>query len=223
MSESDPSVKSRLPLNRERVFQAAVALADERGVEALTMRALGEQLGIEAMSLYHHVANKDELLDGMIEVVFTEIELPTTGVDWKAAMRGRAISTREALARHRWAVGLLQSRTSPGPANFRLVNAVLGCLREAGFSVENAVHAYSALDAYIYGFALQEKTLPVDSPAELAEAAENMRRQFSADEYPHIAETITERVTRSGYDFADEFEFGLDLILDSLERLRGTA
>jgi len=221
-NESDPSVKSRLPLNRERVFQAAVALADERGVEALTMRALGEQLGIEAMSLYHHVANKDELLDGMIEVVFTEIELPTTGVDWKAAMRGRAISTREALARHRWAVGLLQSRTSPGPANFRLVNAVLGCLREAGFSVENAVHAYSALDAYIYGFALQEKTLPVDSPAELAEAAENMRRRFSAPEYPHIAETITERVTRSGYDFADEFEFGLDMMLGALEQVRGT-
>jgi len=221
-NESDPSVKSRLPLNRERVFQAAVALADERGVEALTMRALGEQLGIEAMSLYHHVANKDELLDGMIEVVFTEIELPTTGVDWKAAMRGRAISTREALARHRWAVGLLQSRTSPGPANFRLVNAVLGCLREAGFSVENAVHAYSALDAYIYGFALQEKTLPVDTPAELAQAAESMRRRFAAAEYPHIAETITERVTRSGYDFADEFEFGLDMMLGALEQLRGT-
>ena len=221
-NESDPSVKSRLPLNRERVFQAAVALADERGVEALTMRALGEQLGIEAMSLYHHVSNKDELLDGMVEVVFSEIELPTTDVDWKTAMRRRAISTREALARHRWAVGLVQSRTSPGPANFRVVNAVLGCLREAGFSVENAVHAYSALDAYIFGFALQEKTLPVDTPAELAQAAESMRRRFAAAEYPHIAETITERVTRSGYDFADEFEFGLDMMLGALEQLRGT-
>ena len=110
----------------------------------------------------------------------------------------------------------------PGPANFRVVNAVLGCLREAGFSVENAVHAYSALDAYIYGFALQEKTLPVDTPAELAEAAESMRRRFAAAEYPHIAETITERVTRSGYDFADEFEFGLDMMLGALEQLRGT-
>jgi AcrR family transcriptional regulator len=221
--QSDPSIQTRVPLSRARVFQAAVVLADERGLESLTMRALGDQLGIEAMSLYHYVANKDELLDGMVEVVFSEIEPPTTDVDWKTAMRRRAISTRQALARHRWAIGLLQSRTSPGPANFRLVNAVLGCLREAGFSVENAAHAYSAQDAYIYGFALQEKTLPVDTPAELAEAAENMRRRFSADEYPHIAETITEHITKSGYDFADEFEFGLDLILDGLERLRGTA
>jgi AcrR family transcriptional regulator len=223
VKQSDPSVEPRIPLNRERVFQAAVGLADERGLESLTMRALGEELGVEAMSLYHHVANKDELLNGMVEVVFSEIELPTTDVDWKTAMRRRAISTREALARHRWAVGLLGSSTSPGPASFRLVNAVLGCLREAGFSVENAAHGYSALDAYIYGFALQEKTLPVDTPEELAEAAENVSRQFSADEYPHIAETITEHVTKSGYDFADEFEFGLDLILDGLERLRDRA
>ncbi len=222
MKQSDPSVSPRIPLTRERVFQAAVVLADERGLESLTMRALGEELGVEAMSLYHYVANKAELLDGMVEAVFSEIELPTTDVDWKTAMRRRAISTREALARHRWAVGLLQSSTSPGPASFRLVNAVLGCLRAAGFSVENAAHAYSAQDAYIYGFALQEKTLPVDTPAELSEAAENLRRQFSADEYPHIAETITEHVTRSGYHFADEFEFGLDLILDGLERLRDT-
>jgi AcrR family transcriptional regulator len=223
VKQSDPSVEPRIPLTRERVFQAAVLLADERGLESLTMRLLGEELGVEAMSLYHYVANKDELLDGMIDVVFSEIEPPTTDVDWKTAVRGRAISTRKALARHRWAVGLLQSSTRPGPANFRLVNAVLGCLREAGFSVENAVHAYSAQDAYIYGFALQEKAMPVDTPGELAQAAESIRRQFSADEYPHLAETITEHVTKSGYDFGDEFEFGLDLILDGLERLRGIA
>jgi AcrR family transcriptional regulator len=223
LKQSPPSVEPRVPLSRQRVFHAAVALADERGIDSLTMRALGDELGVEAMSLYHYVANKDELLDGMVDVVFSEIELPTTDVDWKTAMRRRAISTREALARHRWAVGLLESSMSPGPANFRLHNAVLGCLREAGFSVENAVHAYSVQDAYIYGFALQEKSLPVDTPGELAEAAESLRRQFSADEYPHIAETITEHVTKSGYDFADEFEFGLDLILDGLERLRGTA
>jgi AcrR family transcriptional regulator len=223
VKQSEASVEPRIPLTRERVFQAAVGLADERGIESLTMRALGEELGVEAMSLYYYVANKDEVMDGMVDVVFSEIELPTTHVDWKTAMRRRAISTRESLARHRWAVGVLESSTSPGPANFRLHNAVLGCLREAGFSVENAVHAYSVQDAYIYGFALQEKTLPVDAPGELAEAAESLRRQFSAAEYPHIAETITEHVTKSGYDFADEFEFGLDLILDGLERLRGTA
>ena len=220
MNPSEPRAEPRIPLTRERVFQAAVALADERGIESLTMRALGEELGVEAMSLYHYVANKDELLDGMVDVVFGEIELPTTDVDWRTAMRRRAISARESLTRHRWAVGLLESSTNPGPANFRLHDAVLECLREAGFSVENAVHAYSVQDAYIYGFALQEKTLPVGTPAELAEAAENMRRLFSADEYPHIAETITEQVTRPGYDFAKEFEFGLDLILDALEPLR---
>jgi AcrR family transcriptional regulator len=223
VEQSDPSVEPRIPLNRERVFQAAVALADERGLESVSMRALGEELGVEAMSLYHYVANKDELLGGMVDVVFSEIEPPTTGVDWKPAMRQRAISTREALARHPWAVGRLGSSPSPGPAHFRLVNAVLGCLREAGFSVENAVHAYSALDAYIYGFALQEKTLPVDTPGELAEAVESTRHQFSADEYPHLAETITGHVTKPEYDFADEFEFGLDLILAGLERLRNTA
>jgi AcrR family transcriptional regulator len=222
MTKTDPSLKPRVPLSQERVLHAAVALADERGLEALTMRALGKKLGVEAMSLYYYVANKDELLDGMIDLVFSEIELPTTDVDWKTAMRRRAISTREALARHRWAVGLLESSMRPGPANFRLHNAVLGCLREAGFSVENAAHAYSLQDAYIYGFALQEKSMPVETPEQLAEAAESLRRQFSADEYPHIAETIAEHVTKD-YDFADEFEFGLDLILDGLERLRATA
>jgi AcrR family transcriptional regulator len=222
MAKTDASPKPRAPLSQERVLQTAVALADEHGLEALTMRALGEELGVEAMSLYYYVANKDELLDGMVDVVFSEIELPTTDRDWKTAMRRRAISTREALARHRWAVGLLESSMRPGPANFRLHNAVLGCLREAGFSVENAVHAYSLQDAYIYGFALQEKSMPVETPEQLAEAAENLRRQFSADEYPHIAETITEHVTKD-YDFADEFEFGLDLILDGLERFRNTA
>src|SRR5918994_3558423 len=223
MEPSDPSVQPRVPLSRERVFQAAVALADERGLESLTMRALGDELGVEAMSLYHHVGNKDELLDGMVDVVFGEIELPTTDLDWRSAMRRRAISTREALARHRWAIGILQSSTSPGPASFRLVDAVLGCLRDAGFSVEDAVHGYSAQDAYIYGFALQEKNLPVGTPAELAEAAQGVSRRFSAEDYPFIAETIAGQVTRPGYDFADEFVFGLDLILDGLERLRGIA
>jgi AcrR family transcriptional regulator len=223
MKQAEPGVPVRPPLSKERVFQAAVALADERGLGALTMRAVGDELRVEAMSLYHHVANKRELLDGMVEVVFAEIELPTTAGDWKAAMRRRAISTREALARHRWAVELLQSATTPGPAQFRLVNAVLGCLRDAGFSVEDAVHGYSAQDAYIYGFALQEKNLPVGTPAELAEAAQRVSRRFSAEDYPFIAETIAGQVTRPGYDFADEFVFGLDLILDGLERLRGIA
>ena len=219
MKQSDPSVESRAPLNRERVFHAAVVLADERGIESLTMRALGEELGVEAMSLYYYVANKDELLDGMVDLVYGEIGLPSGEIGWKTAMRQVAISAHEALSRHRWAIMLMETRTSPGPANLRHHDSVIRTFREAGFSIELAIHAFSLLDSYISGFALQELTLPFDTPAELAEAAESLLRQFSADEYPYLAETITEHVTKPGYDFADEFEFGLDLILGGLERL----
>ena len=223
MKQSDPSVERRVPLNRERVFHAAVVLADERGIDSLTMRALGEELGVEAMSLYYYVANKDELLDGMVDLVYSEIELPSGEADWRTAMRQVATTAHEALSRHRWAITLMESRTSPGPANLRHHDSVIRTFREAGFSIELAIHAFSVLDSYISGFALQELTLPFDTPGELAEAAESIRRQFPADEYPYLAETITEHVTKSGYDFAEEFEFGLDLILDGLEGLRGTA
>ncbi|MGY1636123.1 TetR/AcrR family transcriptional regulator C-terminal domain-containing protein [Geodermatophilus sp. SYSU D00742] len=210
---------SRPPLSRERVLAAAVALADAGGVEGLSMRRLGEALGVEAMSLYHHVANKDALLDGMIDVVFAEIELPT-GEDWQAAMRRRAISARAALSRHRWAIGLMESRTSPGPATLRQHDAVLGCLRAAGFSVVLAGHAFSAIDSYVYGFALQERGLPFDTPEETAELAQVMLAAFPVDTYPHLHEFTTEHVMRPGYDYATEFEFGLDLVLDGLERAR---
>jgi AcrR family transcriptional regulator len=223
VKQTDPSAEPRVPLNRERVFRAAVALADERGIESLTMRALGEELGVEAMSLYYYVANKDELLDGMVDLVYGEIELPFGEADWKAAMRGVATSAREAFSRHRWAITLMETRTRPGPANLRHHDSVIRTFREAGFSVKQAIHAFSLLDSYISGFALQELTLPFDTPAELAEAAQSILAQFPADEYPHLAETITEHVTKSGYDYADEFRVGLDLILDGIERLRDTA
>jgi AcrR family transcriptional regulator len=208
------------------VLRAAIALADEAGVESLTMRKLAKELGVEAMSLYNHVANKDDLLDGIVEIVFSEIELPPPGADWKTAMRLRAISTRQALSRHRWAVGMMESRMTPGPANVRLHDSVLGCLRRTGFSVEMAVHAYSVQDSYIYGFALQEKgfALQRDSlPADEESLAKAMLRQLPPNEYPYIAETVGGYVTGDGFEFADEFEFGLDLILDALERLRDTA
>lgn len=224
--QAERRAKRRGPLNRERVLGAAIRLADEAGVESMTMRKLAKELGVEAMSLYNHVANKDDILDGIVEIVFSEIELPPTGVDWRAAMRQRAISTREALSRHRWAIGLMESRMTPGPANIRLHDSVLGCLRQAGFSVEMAVHAYSVQDSYIYGFALQEKgfalqrnSLPVDAES----LAKTMLRQLPANDYPYIAEAVGSYVTGSGYEFADEFEFELDLILDALEGLRGTA
>jgi AcrR family transcriptional regulator len=211
-------------LSRELVLRAAVRLADRDGLESLTMRKLADELRVGAMSLYHHVPNKDRLLDAMVDAVFNEVELPSPDVDWKTAMRQRAISTREVLSRHRWAVGLLESRLNPGPASYRLHNAVLGCLREAGFSIELAVHAYSVQDAYIYGFALQEKSLPFETAEESAAVAEvmvaEMLRQFPADEYPYLVEVVGGYVATSGYDFADEFLYGLDLILDGLERRR---
>jgi AcrR family transcriptional regulator len=205
------------------VLRAAVAFADERGVGSLSMRKLGEALGVEAMSLYNHVASKDELLDGMVDLVFGAIDLPSGAADWKAAMRVRAVSARQALACHSWAIALMQSRTSPGPATLRHHDAVIGSLREAGFSIELAAHAFSALDSYIYGFALQEASLPFNTTEETAEMAETIMNQFPADEYPHLAELTVEHVLQPGYDYGNEFEFGLDLILDGLERLRGSA
>jgi AcrR family transcriptional regulator len=221
--QSEPSAEPRVPLNRERVLRAAVAIADERGIESLTMRALGEELGVEAMSLYYYVANKDQLLDGMVDLVYGEIELPSDEADWKTAIRDVAASAHDALSRHRWAITLMETRTRPGPANLRHHDLVIRTFREAGFSIKHAIHAFSVLDSYISGFALQQLTLPFDSSEELAAAAESILAQFPAEEYPHLAETITEHVTKSGYDYADEFAVGLDLILDGIERLRDTA
>jgi AcrR family transcriptional regulator len=200
------------------VLQAAVALADETGIESLTMRKLGQALRVEAMSLYYHVANKEALLDGMVDLVFGEIEFPTSGADWKTAMRQRAISARAALRRHPWAVALMESRRTPGPANLRHHDAVLGCLRRAGFPVALAAHAYSLLDAYIYGFALQEASLPFKDPQETTEVAQEIMAAFPADAYPHLTELAVQHVLQPGYDYGDEFQFGLDLILDGLER-----
>ncbi len=214
----------RLPLSRERVLGAAVAFADENGIASLSMRKLGEALGVEAMSLYNHVANKDQLLDGMVDLVFGEIDLPGGGADWKMAMRERAESARQALRRHPWAIALMSTRTSPGPATLRHHNGVIGSLREAGFSIEMAAHAFSALDSYIYGFALQEATLPIgETEEETIEVAQMMMAQVPADVYPHLTEFTVEHVLQPGYDYGDEFGFGLGLILDGLEtKIRAT-
>jgi len=212
----------RAPLTRDQVLRAAVALADEGGIEALTMRKLGEAVGVEAMSLYNHIADKADLLDGMIDVVFSEISLPAGDIGWTPAMRKRALSARQTLARHRWAIGLMESRTTPGPATLRHHDAVLRCLREAGFSVEMTAHAYSLLDSYIYGFALQEANLPFGTADEATQVADEIADQLSAGQYPHMAELATEHVLRPGYNYGDEFEIGLDLILDALERAADT-
>jgi AcrR family transcriptional regulator len=208
----------RSRLSRERVLDAAIANADAGGLEALSMRTLAEMLDVAPMALYRHVANKDDLIDAMVDVVFSEIGVPSGGGDWQTSMRQRAIAVRDALLRHRWAIGLLESRRRPGPANLRHHDAVIGRLRAAGFSVEMAAHAYSLLDAYIYGFALTKMSLPFDTGAEVAEVAQSMLEPFPVNEYPNLVEFITEHAMRPGYDYGDEFEYGLDIILEGLER-----
>jgi AcrR family transcriptional regulator len=204
------------------VLQAAVARADEAGLEGFSMRGLAQELGVVPMALYKHVENKDALLDGMVDIVFGEIELPPRDLDWRSAMRRRAMSTRDALKRHTWAIGMMESR-HPGPANLRNHNAVMGCLREAGFPFELAVHAYSAQDAYIYGFALQERDLGFETPESAGEAAQRRADAIGAlDDYPYLVEVVT-KLPKSGYDNAVEFEWGLDLILNGLELVRHNA
>jgi AcrR family transcriptional regulator len=212
--------RARVPLTGDRVLKAALELADAGGIDGLSMRKLGQALGVEAMALYYHFANKERVVDGIVDLVFAEIELPQAGADWKAAMRSRAISVRDALARHRWAIGLMESRTHPGPANLRHHDAVIGCLRAAGFDMAAAATAYSLLDAYIYGFALTKMNLPFDATSDIAEMAESMLEPFPAGQYPNLAAFITEHAMKPGYDFADEFEVGLDVILDGLERMQ---
>ncbi|MEZ3182481.1 TetR/AcrR family transcriptional regulator [Streptomyces pimonensis] len=206
----------RTPLSRERVIRTAVTVADEKGAAALTMRAVAEPLGVEAMSLYHHVTGREDILDGMVDAVFGEIDLPPRDTDWRSAMRHRAASARAVLRRHPWAIGLMDSRTKPGPATLRHHDAVIGALRAAGFSVPMTAHAISLIDSYLYGFALQEASLPFRDPAGLDEVAGTLVREMPADTYPHLTELTTEHVLRTGYDYADEFGFGLTLVLDAL-------
>ena len=209
----------RATLSRGRVVSAAVPLADAGGFESLSMRNLAEELGAAPMALYRHVTNKEDLLDGMVDVVFSEMYPPSIGKDWKSELRQRGLSTRAALLRHLWAIGLMETRLSPGPASAEHHNATMGCLREAGFSFKDAVHAYSVLDSYTYGFLLQEKTIPFETPEESAEMAKVTVGDMG-DAYPYLAEVVVE-LAKSGYDYAEEFEFGLDLILDGLERFLG--
>jgi len=213
----------RLPLSRERVLTCAVELADESGISALTIRSLAQSMGTKPMSLYYYVANKDEILDGIVDMVFSEVQLPSPSGNWRAEMHDRAHAMRAALTRHPWAVGLLESRSSPGPATLRHHEATLATLRAAGFSVQLTAHAYAALDSYIYGFALQEAALPFEGRDTAAEITTPIMERFSTGEYPRMVEIAVEHVLKPGYDFGDEFDFGLNLILDGLSRLMGEA
>ena len=219
----NPRTRRRLPLNRDRVLRAALALADKGGLEKLTMRSIGQKLGVEAMSLYNHVANKDDIVDGMVDLVFSEIDLPTSEADWKSAMRERAIAVRDALLRHRWAIGLMESRRNPGPATLRHHDAVIGSLRAAGFDMAMAAHIYPLLDSYIYGFAMTQMNLPFENTAEIADVAQSMLQAFPINEYANLAAFITEHAMKPGYDHANEFEWGLDVILDGLDTVQDSA
>ena len=213
----------RAALTRERVLEAAIRLADEGGIESITMRRLGKTLGVEAMSLYNHVANKDDLLDGMIDVVLNEIDLVPAAGDWEAAMRKSAISAHDAFLRHPWVCGLILEPTTPRiiPARVRYMESILGRLRDAGFSPELTYHGYHALDSHILGFTLWEigHAMPAgEDPAQLVAAFQD---QFPASEFPHLAEHIGQHMTEGSHRELGEFEFGLGLILDGLKRMRG--
>jgi AcrR family transcriptional regulator len=201
------------------VLTAALQVADLGGIDALTMRRLGQELGVEAMALYHHFANKEDVLDGIIDLVFAELPLPPThGTAWQEAMRSRGLALKATLARHPWAIGRMESRTTPGPANLRHHDAVLGCLRAGGFSVAMAAHAYSVIDSYVYGFALTKMNLATAVTDDLATVATTMLQPFDPGTYPHLVEFIAEHALQPGYNHDGEFEYGLDLVLEGLQQ-----
>lgn len=202
---------------------AAVALADEQGLAGLSMRSLARQLGVEAMSLYHHVPGKEALLDGMVDAVFAELHDPVAGGDWHEELRLRSRSGREAMKRHRWAVGLMDSRSNPGPRTLQHHDAVLGCLRAAGFDLPMVGHAAALLDAHLYGFVVQEVALPFQDAAGLEGLAQGMLDALPEGELVHVREFALGHALLPGYSFADEFDWGLELVLDGLAaRLEGS-
>ena len=214
--QAKPAPK-RGTLSRERVLHTALRIADEEGIESLSMRRLASELGVNPMSLYNHVADKDDLLDGLADLAVGEVAVPSSGEEWKSALRRRAVSVREMLERHPWASGVIESRINPSPARLRYPESVIGCLRQAGFSVELAIHAFFTLDSYIYGFAQQQHNLPESPPEGLGRVAEMTLAALPPDEYPYLREVIVEHVAKAGFRYEDAFAFGLDLILDGLE------
>ncbi len=209
----------RPAVTRDRILDAALALADEGGLEALSMRRIGKTLGVEGMALYNHVANKDDILDGIVERVLAEIPLPVEWRDWKDEMRERAVAARRIFLRHPWAIGLLEARyAGSSPARLGYFDAILGCLRAGGFTPTISMRAFSIIDSFLYGFVLQELSLPFDDPDSLEDVGEDLLRQM-ADAYPHLTEATVQAMA-DGWDYSEQFEFGLDLILGALGSLR---
>ncbi|MFD6161736.1 TetR/AcrR family transcriptional regulator C-terminal domain-containing protein [Nocardia sp. NPDC060256] len=217
MPKTSADGAARAPLNREKVLHTAVRFADEHGLAALSMRRLAQTLGVEAMSLYNHVTNKDDLLDGIADLVVAEMGVPEIGGDWKAAMRARATAAHKALLRHPWANGLIGTRLNVGPAMLRYIDATLGCLRAAGFSYQLADRAWNAMDSHIYGFTLQQVNFPLQ-PDEYASAAQQFLPLIPADRFPYM-NALSQLVIDGKHTGIADFTFGLNLILDGLERL----
>lgn len=208
----------RPALTAALITEAAASVADAGGLGQVSMRNVAKALGVEAMSLYHHIEGKDALVDALVDWVFAQIELPAPGQPWRAAMAERATSARAVLAAHPWALGLIESRRTPSPALLRHHDGVLGALRGGGFSVLLAAHAFSALDAYVYGFVLTETNLPMAPDESAEDFVDEISAALPAEDYPHLVELIRERVIGRDYSYGDEFAFGLDLLLDGLER-----
>lgn len=217
-SRSAKRARAREPLTHAHALDVAIELADAGGLAELSMRRLAAALGVEAMSLYHHVPNKSAILDGMVDRVFAEIERPASDAPWKPALRARMISVRAALLRHRWALAILETRTAPGPETLAHHDAVLGCLYAGGFSVAEAGHAFSVLDSYVFGFVHTELALPFRTTDDAHSVVTSMMEAFPDGAYPHLATFAREQVFQPDYSYANEFPFGLDLILDGLER-----
>lgn len=215
MAKNEGAARERI--TRDRILQTGIELADARGISGLTMRGLGEALGVEAMSLYNHVSNKADLLSGMMDAVFAEVELPSHSDDWRTAIHKRSVSFHAALIRHPWSSSLRDSATQSGPAILRHHDRVIGTFRNAGFSVALTAHAFSLVDSYIYGFALQEASMPLSTEEQSAQAAETLMAKLPVAEYPYLAELTVDHVLKPGYSYGDEFTIGLDLVLDSLE------
>jgi AcrR family transcriptional regulator len=214
-------VASKAPVNPQRALGVALSVADGEGIEAVSMRRLARELGVEAASLYHHVRGKDEILDGLVDVVAAEVELPAPTADWRAAIRQRAQNTRSVLRRHPWAVSLMASRTTPGPATLRLLEAGIRSFREGGFSVPLAAHAVSAVDSYVHGFVLQEVNLPFRDESELAAMTGAIMDSFPASEFPYLFELTVEHILQPGYAYGNEFDSGLELVLEGVAAMLG--
>jgi AcrR family transcriptional regulator len=221
-SNSPPgtTMRSPAPWLRERTLEVALSVADSEGIEAVTMRRLAREMGVEGASLYHHVNGKDQILDGLVDVVAAEIELPTPSADWREAVGQRGHHTRACLLRHPWAVSSMASRTSPGSATLGLLENGIRCFREGGFSVVLAAHAVSTVDSYVHGFVLQEVNLPFRNESELAAMTAAIMETFPASQFPYLFEMTIEHVLQPGYDYGNEFDSGLTVVLNGVAALR---